>query len=202
MTNYQEAVDCTWNYECKETDTEVSIRREGDVLKISFKGSTSDLDWRQNLWFIKKSAKKIYPYRDMKHRWKCHGGIFEKYKSVKDHLIETTRAHIEMGITKVEVYGFSQGGLLAILHTENHVYHFGTSIECHAFDPPRGFGWLLPKEVKRRFNTVIVYKIKGSIVSKLPPFIFGFRHVGKTESIPCSMWPWPWNWERIHMSLF
>ena len=142
MTKYQNAVKVKWNYVVGET--EVAIRREGAVLRLSFKGSTGNMnpftglsqDWKDNIDFIKRKANKVYPYRDMKEKWRVHQGLLLKYKQVNDYILETVRSGIANGVEKIEIYGFSQGAFLAILCHEDISFHFGTPVETWAFEPP------------------------------------------------------------------
>ena len=136
----------------------------------------------------------------MKEKWRVHQGLLLKYKSVNDYILETVRSGIANGVEKIEIYGFSQGAFLAILCHEDISFHFGTPVETWAFEPPRGFGWILPKKLKQRLQNIHVYIIKNSIIPKLPPFIFGYRHVGKKVYLKRKYVAWPWNWAMIHMS--
>ena len=66
---YKEAMNCT-GFVNKKTNTEyrLDIDYENKTVIVSFQGSGSKIDWRQNFTFYKK------PYKHMKHLFFVHAG--------------------------------------------------------------------------------------------------------------------------------
>ena len=95
----------------------------------------------------------------------------------------------------IRVYGFSQGGAIAVLAHECIRYHMPDRlIVTKTWGAPRvvAFGG----RIKSRFNGLIQIQNRGDIVPHLPPWVFGYSHVftkfkdGKFNS----------NFKQTHMS--
>lgn len=191
MTKYNEATKVKYNYCVNET--EVSIRREGAVLKLSFKGSTgkwNSPDWLANYAFPKKKL----PYRDMEIPFKAHGGFVDKYKSVRERILQEAQ---NPEVEYVIVYGFSQGAALGLLCYEDLQFHAIPS-GAYLFGCPRVFGWRGKDHLDAILGGVTRYESKGDVVTHLPLALMGFKHYGKGRKLP-ALYKW-WQFKKNHMS--
>ena len=186
-----------WNHENKETYTEWYHRIDDDTMYLSFCGSDGTYyknkklttDWRQNF-----SIKRV-PYKDMSVKFKVHKGFLEKWKSIRDEVLNLTD-----GIKKVEISGFSQGSAIALLAHEDIVFNIKIEPTTVIFGCPRVVSWRAPKD---RWKTLTRVQLSWDMVPGLPWFIGGYKHVG--EFIHKGRWPsffrfWPWDhlkyWDR------
>jgi hypothetical protein len=150
-----------------ETDTQWALIKIGDENILAFPYTVTKLDWLQNLDFLK------IPYKGMKQKWFAHRGFLNKYKSVRDEIIIAIT-----GLDNLVITGFSQGGALATIALEDIKYNNIVScVYAHTFGAPKAVGWFAPK---KRWAYLARYTINGDPVPMLPPFIFGYKHVGNT----------------------
>jgi len=175
-----------------ETDTQYKIEQIRDTLYIAFQGSISDVDWRQNFQAWKK------PYKNQDFAWFAHAGFLKKWKAVEDKITETVSFS---GASRVVVFGFSQGAALATLCHESIWYNFiqyRSTILTYVYGCPRVVGLWNHKKLAPRFERIKRYEATGDLVTRVPPAIFGYRHVGKAEKLK-SPYHW-WQFEKNHMS--
>lgn len=160
------------------------------TLHIKFQGSVESEDWKDNFDFLVK------PYRDMKDRWFAHRGFLKRWKAVQNDVIEVVK---ENGGLPIIVSGFSQGAAIAVLCYEDIKFQLpGREVRCKVFGCPRVAGWCMGQTVVNRFKDVERVEVDRDIVPKIPPFIFGFRHVGsrvKVEGKYCRL-----KFMKNHMS--
>ena len=191
---YKEAMNCT-GFVNKETDTEyrLDIDYENKTVIVSFQGSGSKIDWRQNFTFYKK------PYKHMKHLFFVHAGLFNKYSSVKDEIWSKIIPVLNPD-WKIRIYGFSQGGTLASFMHEDAKYRLPElDVEGWAFAPAKGFTFWNRKYLKKRFEGLNVVINRRDIVPKLPFWFQGFIHYGHVNKIGKRGISFPWNWYKEHM---
>jgi len=158
-----------WNHEDVLTDTEWSSIVDGDTLRLSFQGSISKLDWRQNFqgWRI--------PYKRMKKLFFVHAGFLKKWKAVENEIIQLCS---NPAVKKVEVYGFSQGAAVATLCVESLGYHFPKKIVSGiVYGSPRVVSIFGAKEFSSRINLIRV-EYGNDLVTKVPPIFLLYKHVG------------------------
>jgi len=150
----------------EKTDTQWAlVKGERNVLVFPY--TVSKLDWLQNFDFFK------IPYKGMRRKWFAHRGFLNKYKSVRDDILESVQ-----GLDNLIVTGFSQGGALATLALEDILFNYpNITVYGASFGAPRSVGWLAPQ---KRWHNLIRYEVNGDPVTMLPPFIFGYKHVGHT----------------------
>lgn len=154
-------------------DTQYKLLEYEDQVVLAFDGSSSFQDWRDNAAFP------VRPYRDMPEGWFAHGGFVRAWKRAEDHIAEEVIRMLQG--RRLEINGYSHGGGLAILAHEYFVYH-GFYPTTLAFAPPRII-WLPTKEVSARFRNLTVVRNRGDIVTHLPPWLIGYRHVGTLKEI-------------------
>ena len=155
----------------KKTDTEVYMRVHGREVVIIFRGTDSPVNWMHNLMFCKR----VIPYGAPDGRIRVHGGFLETYRSVRDAIL----AHLPEEQCRVTVTGHSLGAALAVLCAADirNVYPH-KDIEVYLFGCPRvGNKAFADAYNKNVFKTLRVTN-GNDIVAKLPPALFGFRHVG------------------------
>ena len=148
---------------------------EGDTLYILFEWSNGKTDWRNNFDFPAK------PYRDMPNLWFAHRGFLRVWKTIEPSLANL----ICFGnIKRIVIGGYSHGAAIAVLCHEYCKYNRpDIEIEGYGFGCPRVVWGFLRKNVKERFKGFAVIRNGGDIVTKVPPAIFGFRHIGKLIEI-------------------
>jgi len=156
------------------------IERDGYESRLYFQSTASDSDWLFNLAFPPR------PYRDQPIPWRAHWGFATLYKSARDEIIPQV-LHAE----RVTVAGFSQGAALTVLAHEDIVFHRGpTGIQSYAFAPPRVL-WLPSPAIRERFEGLTVIRRRGDVVTMVPPWTWGYRHVGRFIKIGAAALPWP-----------
>jgi predicted lipase len=154
----------------EKTDTEYYIKILDNVAFISFQGSTSKLDWKQNLDFLQ------VPYKRMPKKFRVHRGFLNKYKSVRNEIFQK----IEQ-VDSVKISGFSQGGALASLLHEDIAFNYpGKLLSTVIFSSPRVFSWFTPSN---RFRNLLSIRLNRDIITILPFFLFGYKHVGQIKSV-------------------
>ena len=174
MKQYKEAMNCS-GYINEKTDTEYRLEVKDKLIILSFQGSSSVLDYKQNFTFWKK------PYKNMEHLFFVHAGLFNKYKSVQDDIFNIITPLFNPD-WKLRIYGFSQGGTLATFAHEDAVYRFPKSdIETYAFAPAKGFTFCNRKFLKTRFKNLNTIIVKKDIIPKLPFWFQGFIHYGNIK---------------------
>lgn len=172
-------------------DTEYKYKIEKSTLHITFKGSTSRLDWRQNLRFW------IRPYKNMPVTWFAHSGFVSKWKAVEDEILSL----ITDDIKRVNLYGFSQGGAVAILAHESISFNFPDKyLLTSTFGSPRVVWVWNYRKIKGRFAGVINYQVRQDIIPNLPPFWIGYLHVN--SKIKINKWRYFLRFYKAHMSYF
>ena len=111
-----------------------------------------------------------------------HGGFLEEWKKINDHFLKEAAAYNK----PITVCGWSYGGAMATLCYEdiwfNQVFKIGL-IRLVTFGSPRVIGAYNFKKVRVRWQGATLYANGSDIVTEVPPFFFGFRHVTKTKHI-------------------
>jgi len=164
-----------FNRENTETDTEWGWLIKAGVLYLSFCGSNSKKDWLQNFSFWK------VPYKNMPVRWKAHAGFVKKWKSIHEKVLALVEFHTE--ISFVSIRGYSQGAAIGVLAHEDIGFNFpDIPIMSFVFGCPRVLS-LSGIKIRNRFDTFYRIKNGGDIVTGIPPWWFGYIHVGKEIQI-------------------
>jgi hypothetical protein len=171
-------------------DYQIVAEPVAGTVWLFFQGTVTARDWANNFDFP------IAPYKNMPIRWYAHRGLARMYKSARDVImarVERALESIEGAPAQIRVAGYSQGAALAVLAHEDIGYSLPRfPLVTYAFAPPRVV-WMLPRSIRGRFSDVRVFWRRGDIVPMVPPWIFGYQHVGGTERI--GEWRFPW-WRR------
>ncbi len=157
--------------ESKETDTSCFIKTSGNIITVSFRGTDSKLNWIYNFCFAKKSI----PYGNSASDIRVHCGFLESYKSVRDKI----HAQIPEHQCKIIVTGHSMGAALAVLCAVDLQYNFPEKdIEAYLFGCPRVGNTAFANSYNKRVFKTLRITNGNDIVTKLPPAVFGYRHIG------------------------
>ncbi len=149
------------------------LRKTGDTLQISFRGSDSPKDWLTSLSFWKKTI----PYGNVLSPIRVHAGFINAYKTPR--VRDSIRQWVSGDVRRVRLCGHSYGAALAVLCAVDIEYNFpDRDVEAIIFGCPRvGNAAFARSYDKRVFKTVRVEN-GNDIVTRLPPRMFGYRHVG------------------------
>ena len=157
--------------EDKATDTECFIRKNRSEILIIFRGTDSSINWTNNFIFCKKTI----PYGNKDTKIRVHSGFLKGYKSVRD----TLHTKIPLDSCKIRITGHSLGAALAVLCAIDLQYNFkNADIEVFLFGSPRVGNNAFAKSYNKRVFKTLRVTNGNDIVTKLPPKIFGYRHVG------------------------
>lgn len=146
------------------------------TLYIYFEWSNGKKDWLSNLNFPAK------PYRNMKDgMWFAHRGFLKVWKNIEPCLAEKINNPKLKGIV---ISGYSHGAAIALLCHEYCKFHRSDiKVEGYGFGCPRVvWGWF-GKKTKKRFDGFTVIKVGKDLVTRVPPKIFGYRHIGNLLNI-------------------
>lgn len=158
-------------------DGDYAISLEGDTLYILFECSDGVKDWINNFDFP------ATPYKSMCDTWYCHRGFLAVWKAMRDEVkqkvAEMLNEHTEA--KNVVCVGYSHGGALSALATEDMEYTYGYThnVSGYGFGAPRVLWGTLPKSVKHRLRNYSTVRNVPDIVTHVPPLIMGFRNSGK-----------------------
>lgn len=151
-------------------------RRDGSTLYLYFEDSDGVGDWRKNIDFP------IRPYKRMgKTVWRAHRGFLRAWEKVVDKIRPLI---LDKSVNNVVVVGYSHGGALAVLCHE-YVWYNRPDVRENLF----GYGFGAPRvlwggiKCKERWKNFTVIRNINDLVTRLPPFFLGYRHVGKLLKI-------------------
>lgn len=157
--------------ESAETDTECFVRSIGDTFIIAFRGTDSYKNWINNFCL----AKKVVPYGNEDSEIRIHCGFLKNYKSVRNKIHKL----IPDKNCRIIVTGHSMGAALAVLCAVDIQYnHPSKDIEAYIFGCPRVGNAAFRKSYDARGFKTLRFCCGNDIVTKVPPAIFGYRHVG------------------------
>jgi len=154
-------------------DTQYKIADSGTHRLLSFQGSSSGQDWKDNFAFPVK------PYRFQSIPWLAHGGFVRAWKAAEDQVLSDVRK--DLSDRFLLIAGYSHGGAIGVLAHEDCGYN-GFDPHTDAFGSPRIL-WLPGQEIRQRFTNLTVHRCRGDIVGHIPPALMGYSHVGRLEKI-------------------
>ena len=149
------------------------VRRCADTLTITFRGTDSSRDWLTNLRFWKKTV----PYGNRLSPIRVHSGFIRAYKAtdVRGAIL----SNIVDDINKIRICGHSYGAALSVLCAVDIEYNFpNRDIEVALFGCPRVGNRAFAESYNRRVFKTIRVENGNDMVTKLPPLVLGYRHVG------------------------
>lgn len=120
-----------------------------------------------------------------------HGRYADGYMAIRGFIHDSYKPG-----TPIIVGGYSQGGGLAPICALDMQYNFNPpSIECIVLNAPRVFNKAGQESYNKRVPNTQRYVWGNDIVSKAPPTLFGFRHIGTEKHFgPKKEW-WKFNIE-------
>lgn len=149
------------------------VRRAGDALQIAFRGSDSEKDWHSNLTFWKRCV----PYDNTASKIRVHTGFLERYKTPACR--EQLQRLITPEINRIQITGHSYGAALSVLCAVDLQYNFpDRDIEVVLFGCPRVGNRAFQRSYNARVTKTLRVENGNDIVTKVPPALFGFHHVG------------------------
>lgn len=181
--------DRTIKYETTpKNEVNYQFEVDGKTLYIFFEPSNGKLDWRHNFQFSKR------PYKDMKVPYRVHRGFLKCWKEIEDIIISKVKeiddsdpSKLTYKYDKIIIVGYSHGAAIAMLCHECCWFHredIRDSIKTIAFDGPRVYGgFKVKKKLQERWKNFILIRNDTDIVTHVPPYIFGYTHVGTVVQI-------------------
>ncbi len=174
------------NYKHCGEGGDYAIQIEGNTLYLLFECSDGLEDWRNNFDFFTAVCKDIaspkLPYKEMKLRWRVHGGFLRVWKSIRDEVEAKVAEAIQTypEIAYITIVGYSHGAALAVLATEDMVYLYGDNYEVtgYGFGAPRVIWGYIPREIKERLNRFISIRNIPDLVTRVPPKWLLYRDAG------------------------
>ena len=164
---------CVATIDDPESGTQCFLRRSGDILRITFRGTDTAAEWRSNFTFWRKSI----PYGNFESKIKVHTGFLNSYKTagVRDKIL----ASITAGTHYIKISGHSRGAALAVLCAVDLQYGFpALDIEAVLFGCPRVGNKAFARSYDRRVGKTVRVENGNDIVTKIPFALMGYRHVG------------------------
>jgi len=161
---------------------ECFLRRQVETLRITFRGTDSHENWKNDFKFWEKSI----PYCDCGNKMKVHRGFLNSYKSVgiRDKILEA----IDDDVKYIKICGHSLGAALSLLCAFDMQYNFpDRDIEAIVFGCPRVGNRAFAKKYNRIVTKTIRIENGNDVVTKVPfpllnPFL-NFRYVGSKMQI-------------------
>lgn len=181
---YLEAVAGPWETAGDNIQFRVVDDKQGN-LRIFFQ--CTDVDQTRDI--VNDVDFPVTLYRDEKIKWYVHRGFARGFKSVIDIIGPRIASTLNGEPTRnVYIAGFSAGGAYATLLHEWCWWHGWADVETWTFGAPR-VCYMLPRLVRERFeNLHRVYDFRD-IFTHLPPWIFGYEHVGQRIRVGKLGWP-------------
>lgn len=162
-------------FHCPEEEVWGFTARVDDTFLVAFAATKTRGNWFTNFTF----PKKVVPYLGTNPRIRVHRGWLAAYKT-SVRAIVLGRAQ-RSGCRKMVVTGFSMGGALAVLSAVDLQYNLGVEVASVTFGAPRVGNRRFRDSFNRRVPDSIRVINGGDIVTRVPPWILGFRHTGTAD---------------------
>ena len=174
---FKRCLDADYTHTAEGGDYAIEV--EGETLYILFEWSDGAEDWKNNLDFPAK------PYKRMTETWYCHRGFLRVWKAMRDEIesrvAETLQQHTD--ISNITICGYSHGGAMALLATEDMAYLHGRNfnVSGYGFGAPRVLWGYVPEAVRERISAFETIRNIPDLITHLPPKVFGYRDTNITE---------------------
>jgi len=187
---------CTSMINNIELSVECFLRRQNDILRITFRGTDSPENWKNDL----KVWEKRIPYNNRSPKIKVHAGFLNSYKSagIRDKILNA----IDDDVKFIKISGHSLGAALSLLCAFDVSYNCPRcNIEVIVFGCPRVGNRTFAKAYNKSVHKTLRIENGNDIVTKVPipllnPFL-NFRHVGSRLRIGSPRLPF-WVSVRDH----
>jgi triacylglycerol lipase len=149
-----------------------------DTLYVVFQGSNGITDWLSDLNFFKK---KIKPYGNEDTDIEVHGGFYDQYQIVRDHI------HININTkykqyNKIVVTGHSLGSAVSVFCAIDLQYNYSfKNISMYGYGSPRTGNDAFVKSYRKRISNIYEFRYNSDIVTKVPYSWMGFNHINLIE---------------------
>ncbi len=142
------------------------------------------------VWFVKRT--------------RAHAGFVKKFRSIFPIIakrIDKWEDNRWDGTGKIIFRGYSKGGALATLAYITFA-HMEPNTELICFGNPR----VVSRNPIKDLDVVRAY-LPGDIVTNLPPWLFGYRHVGEKTRLgkwrlPLPKWHADWRYEETLRKMY
>ncbi len=156
-----------------ESGIQCYIRVYENSLKIAFRGTDTAEDRIRDLRFWKKKI----PYGNYSSKIRVHSGFIDAYKSKR--VREEIHEQITDNIRHIEVSGHSLGAAMAVLCAIDINYNFPhVDLEAVLFGCPRVGNRAFARSYNNRVFKTFRVENNNDVVTKIPPAVFGYHHVG------------------------
>ena len=161
-----------------ENDGSYASYKIDEKRYIFFQHSNGIQDWKNNFDFPSKA------YKGMDIPWRCHRGFLKVWKSIMPYI---EKLILPKDFEAAVIIGYSHGGALSSLCYEYVWYNYPeirNRLYGFSFGSPRIFyGTKNYAFLMKRFEKYVNVVNSEDIVTKLPPYIMGYRHMGKVLDI-------------------
>lgn len=156
-----------------ETGMQCWLRQESSLLTITFRGTDSNTDRKNDLSFFKK----VIPYGNTCSKIRVHSGFLSAYKP--DRIRKRIHCCITDQVKRVQIAGHSLGAAMAVLCAVDLQYHFpDLDYEVALFGCPRVGNRAFQKSYNKRVYKTLRVENGNDIITKVPLACMGYRHVG------------------------
>lgn len=165
--------DVMYSVDDLESGVQYYLRKNGDHLNITFRGTDTKFDWKTDLTFWKKCI----PYDNYSSKIRVHTGFINAYRH--PHVRDVVHLHVTEDIHHITVSGHSFGAALAVLCAVDLEFNFPQKdIEVYLFGCPRVGNRAFKKSYNKRVYKTLRVENGNDVITKVPFAFMGFRHVG------------------------
>lgn len=174
--DYQKLFNQIKKSEYKKTGDEVDyciqVNAEGKLIKLLFEESQGKRDWQNNFNFPVKI------YKNQKSILLAHRGFGNAYKSANDVIMNELEGYIkQFPDFNVVIAGWSHGGALAVLASEDFYFRFKKQATLITYGAPKTLWGKKSQDYLRAcVKDAVQFGNNNDIVTYLPPFP-GYHHV-------------------------
>jgi predicted lipase len=158
---------------CENCGVQYYVGRRDDTLLIAFRGTDSLKDLTVDMRFWKMRP----PYGNALSKIRVHSGFITAYtdKCVREKI----HRFVTPAIENIYITGHSFGAALGVLCALDLQYNYPErAYEVAVFGCPRVGNRAFVKSYNKRVIKTIRFENGNDAITKLPPAIFGYRHVG------------------------
>jgi predicted lipase len=168
----------------KVDNVSMFFHNKNKVQYIVFIGSNEFKDWLYNFWF--SFSETPYKSKNTNKDIKVHKGFYKLYLKVRDEILKRMN---KCKTEKIVVVGHSMGGALATLCALDLQYNLpDKDIGSFTTGSPKVGNSAFVSSFNRRISDTVRCTNGNDLVPSLPPFSFGFHHVGKHVLIGKPRW--------------
>ena len=173
---------CTTMINNPKLSVECFLRRQGQILRITFRGTDSPENWKNDFRIWEKRI----PYNNRGPEIKVHRGFLNSYKSagIRDKILGA----IDNDVKYIKICGHSLGAALSLLCAFDVSDNFpDRDLEVIVFGCPRVGNRAFAKTYNSSVPKTLRVENGNDIITKIPfpllnPFL-NFRHVGAKMNI-------------------